>query len=490
MERSLTVRLDRRGWRVVAASLSGVLQYFATGLEPWWWAAWLAPIPLLLAAFRASAREAWALALVAGLIGSAGTATYYGFFLGPFGSAMVMLLRALVSAVVVARTRAVVLTSRHPLMVLVYPALLAGFDTIVAAISPDGTMGSLAYSQMTALPVIQVAALAGTAGIVFVVTLFGALAAVAWHRRTAVDAPWLTYGLPGALIVAALAHGFVRLADVAAAPAMHVGLVAIDRGAAVATPPPGEANPVWAAYTMAVFGLVQHGAKVVVLPEKIATLDHAAAERARAELGRVAAGHAIHLLAGVTVLRDDHRENRAWLFAPTGETIADYAKHHLVQGLEARFRPGSEFVVRSVGTHEVGIAICKDMDFPALGRRYATRGADALLVPAWDFDRDAWLHARMAILRGVESGFAVVRSARQGLLTVSDRHGRVVAVTASGSAPVASLTAHAGIGPGRPTVYARVGDVFGWFCVIASAAAWAASLRGTRRARAETLRGP
>jgi apolipoprotein N-acyltransferase len=81
-------------------------------------------------------------------------------------------------------------------------------------------------------------------------------------------------------------------------------------------------------------------------------------------------------------------------------------------------------------------------------------------------------------------------SARQGLLTVSDRHGRVVAVTASGSAPVASLTAHAGIGPGRPTVYARVGDVFGWFCVIASAAAWAASLRGTRRARAETLRGP
>ena len=40
---------------------------------------------------------------------------------------------------------------------------------------------------------------------------------------------------------------------------------------------------------------------------------------------------------------------------------------------------------------------------------------------------------------GVESGFAVVRSARQGLLTVSDRYGRIVDVTASGSAPVATL---------------------------------------------------
>jgi len=43
------------------------------------------------------------------------------------------------------------------------------------------------------------------------------------------------------------------------------------------------------------------------------------------------------------------------------------------------------------------------MDFPTLGRRYAALGVDALLVPAWDFDQDAWWHARMAILRGVET---------------------------------------------------------------------------------------
>src|SRR5437667_11048987 len=129
----LAFRLDSLGWRFGAALLSGVLQYFATGLEPWWWAAWLAPIPLLLAAFRASRREAWALAIVAGLMGSASTAGYYGLFIGPIGSGVVMLLRGLISGAVVARTRAVVVGSRHWLMVFVYPALLAAFDMIVAA---------------------------------------------------------------------------------------------------------------------------------------------------------------------------------------------------------------------------------------------------------------------------------------------------------------------------------------------------------------------
>jgi apolipoprotein N-acyltransferase len=476
---ALTFHLDTRGRRFVAAALSGVLQYFATGLEPWWWAAWLAPIPLLLAAFRASRREAWALAIVAGLIGSVSTATYYGMFIGPIGSLVVMLLRALISGVVVTRTRAVVVGSRHWLMVFVYPALLAAFDTIVAAVSRDGTIGSLAYSQMTALPVIQIAALAGTPGIVFIVTLFGALAAITWHRRGDIHKPWLAYGLPSILIVGALAYGFIRLSQAAAPSPMSVGLVAIDRNATVATTSPGSDDPVWAAYAAAVPGVAQQGAKVVVLPEKIAPLDQAAADRVQVQLGRVAADSAVYLLAGVTMLERDHKENRAWLFAPTGELIADYAKHHLIPGLEASFTPGRFFVVRSVGTNELGIAICKDMDFPALGRRYAVIGVDALLVPAWDFDRDAWMHARMAVLRGVESGFAVVRSARRGLLTVSDRHGRIVAVTASGSAPVASLTVHAGVGAGRATVYARLGDVFGWSCVIASAATLLALLRGT-----------
>jgi apolipoprotein N-acyltransferase len=473
----LVSHLDRRAWRFAAAFLSGGLQHLATGLEPWWWAAWLAPIPLLAAAFRASTREAWALAALAGVIGGASTVGYYAMFIGPLGSAFVMLLRGLVLGIVVARTRAIVLGSRPWLTAFVYPALMAGFDTIVAAVSRDGTMGSLAYSQMAALPVIQIAALAGAPGIVFLVSLFGALAAIAWSCRTAIDRPWLAYGLPSALIAVVLAYGSVRLANSSAASATPVGLVAIDRGPPAPLNSLGADDPVWTTYAAAVAGLARQGSKVVVLPEKIARLDHAAAERVRALLGHVASDNAVYLLAGVALLESDHRENRAWLFAPNGDLIADYAKHHLIPGLEGTFTPGTALVVRSVGTHRLGIAICKDMDFPTLGRRYAALGVDALLVPAWDFDRDAWWHARMAVLRGVESGFAVARAARNGLLTVSDRYGRIVDVAASRSAPVASLAVLAPLGSGAATVYARLGDAFGWLCVIASAVAWLASLR-------------
>ena len=82
----------------------------------------------------------------------------------------------------------------------------------------------------------------------------------------------------------------------------------------------------------------------------------------------------------------------------------------------------------------------------------------------------------MAILRGVESGFTVIRSGRNGLLTVSDRYGRTVDVRNSDPAAV-TLVVRAPLGAGKPTVYARIGDGFGWLCVIARAAAWLLSRR-------------
>ncbi len=53
------------------------------------------------------------------------------------------------------------------------------------------------------------------------------------------------------------------------------------------------------------------------------------------------------------------------------------------------------------------------------------------LVPAWDFNLDRWLHSRMAVLRAVENGFGLARSARNGLLTLSDSRGRILAEAAT-----------------------------------------------------------
>jgi apolipoprotein N-acyltransferase len=60
-------------------------------------------------------------------------------------------------------------------------------------------------------------------------------------------------------------------------------------------------------------------------------------------------------------------------------------------------------------------------------------------------------------MRGVESGYAIVRAAKTGFLTVSDDRGRVVAETPSGSAPFATLVTMVPTGHDRP-LYLRFGD--------------------------------
>ncbi len=51
--------------------------------------------------------------------------------------------------------------------------------------------------------------------------------------------------------------------------------------------------------------------------------------------------------------------------------------------------------------------------------------------------RDAELHRRMAVMRAVEGGFALVRSARNGYLSVHDAWGRLLAEQPSSSTEVA-----------------------------------------------------
>lgn len=45
--------------------------------------------------------------------------------------------------------------------------MLSGIFTLLAQVSAHGSAGNIAYSQMDALPVIQIASLLGSAGVVF-----------------------------------------------------------------------------------------------------------------------------------------------------------------------------------------------------------------------------------------------------------------------------------------------------------------------------------
>lgn len=108
------------------------------------------------------------------------------------------------------------------------------------------------------------------------------------------------------------------------------------------------------------------------------------------------------------------------------------------------------------------------MDYQVLARQYGERKAGLLLVPAWDFGPDGWWRAQMAIMRGVENGFTIARVAKNGILTISDDRGRILAEEKSADAPFATLLARAPVRHDA-TLYTRWGDWFAWLNVAALA---------------------
>lgn len=137
-----------------------------------------------------------------------------------------------------------------------------------------------------------------------------------------------------------------------------------------------------------------------------------------------------------------------------------YVKRHTLLPLDQSVRG----TMAGMLGNGMALAICKDLDFPATIRGDAQQNIQLMIVPAADFERDGWTHARMSILRGVENGFAIVRAARNGLVTISDDRGRVIARSNTNPTRVSHAIADVPLGSGD-TIYRRIGDSFAWACV-------------------------
>jgi len=204
------------------------------------------------------------------------------------------------------------------------------------------------------------------------------------------------------------------------------------------------------------------GTQVVVLPEKIGRISETALAEVDSLYSSAAAETRAAIVLGLVRRTSSGAFNSSRYYSADGK-LTNYDKHHLLPGVEPE-KPGDKRVVLDEPSGRWGLQICKDMDFPKLSREYAAEGANLLLVPAWDFNLDRWLHARMAVLRAVENGFALARSARNGLLTLSDNRGRILAETETVPDRFASITGKVNVSR-EQTFYARTGDWFAWLCV-------------------------
>jgi apolipoprotein N-acyltransferase len=448
---------------VAAAVLLGIALRFVCSLEPIWWLAWFVPGLLLALSLRFDGWTARGLIVLAAAIG---VSVNFGYLRAVMPLAPVLLiltLQTLAWLLVIGVSRRIVLDFRSGWTVLALPVIAVGLDTALAHFTPDGNFGSLGYTQADMLPIAQLASVFGVGGILFVVMTLNSALALALHFRLGVPGARLAYSAAVASFVATAAFGAWRLQTPTGGQEVAFGIASIDD---FIDDPLGEkAVDIWSQYEAQVAALAESGAKVLLLPEKIDVLSAKGAAFRQRYLGELAASNSVWLVAGLGVDREGGRRNEAWWYAPDGRLVTNYLKHHMAPP-ERDFIPGDEFPTHEIEGVRYGVAICKDMHFASLGRDFGARDAAVMLVPAWDFKKDQFYAMNMTKLRGIESGFAIVRASRDGLLTVTDAFGRVIDAAESTSMPGTTLLTKTRVGPRVRTLYTRIGDALGWACLV------------------------
>jgi apolipoprotein N-acyltransferase len=460
--------------RIVAPVLvvlsTSALIWFGNGLDPWWPLFWFAPLPVLVFALRSSWRASALTAFLPMLLGSLNMWHYFQVLEAPtYVWFSVYLAMGLLWAGAVLLFRALVLRRALWSALLAFPATWVAEEYLRNFVTPHGTAGSLAYTQLKFLPFLQLASVTGPWGMSFVLLLFPAGLAIALHLRKTAPRQASRIGSTVLTLTAlVLTIGWARLGQTAPAQQVTVGLIASDTQANVRPATEGAATErLFRDYSAQAEQLAARGAQVIVLPEKTGTIVDPTAGPSEAVLQSIADKTGSTIVAGVDHIASPARYNEARIYQPKIPVLR-YEKHHMLPPFEDIFKPGTTITLlnkpSATSTTTWGVAICKDMDFTQLSREYGNAGAGLLLVPGWDFNVDRSWHGHIAIMRGVESGFSIAHAAKNGYLTVTDDRGRVVAETRSDSAGFATLLATVPDAH-EATLYLLLGDWFAWLSI-------------------------
>ncbi len=452
--------------RIVVALLcalaSGALFFFSIDIGQIWPLAWIAPIPILWLAFGPTRRgivflSAWG----AYALGGCNVLFAYGGEMPIPALILAIAGPALLFASATSAARFVAAEAGPVAGAAMFGAFWTSFDFLVA-FGHDGTAPSPAYSQVGAPVLIQSASLFGIWVITFLLGFVPAGVAASLRSREV---------LPAAISIAALlanaGFGYWHLEQAPKGEIVRIGLAADDSVSVGATAKDFKlARAASERYAAAATALAKQGARFIVFPEKI--IRYVAATPPDVDANFLKATHASDssIVTGIDDRGARGARNAAFIYTPESDEARVYYKRHMVTGLEDVFVPGNgPFALPG----RFGVEICKDMDYPGMLRSdVLDTHSTLLLVPAWDFDEDRWWHARLAIMRGVEDGVAVARAAKDGLLTLSDAQGRVLAMKRTEERGMVTLLGDLPRGTGD-TVYLEIGDLFAWMAMAASA---------------------
>jgi apolipoprotein N-acyltransferase len=367
----------------------------------------------------------------------------------------------------------------------------------------------LGYSQVTVLPIAQLASIFGVYGLSALLALTST--AAAWLVVDRGRSRWIPAGCVAVIVAACVAWGHARLV---ASPLLSHGQpvrVAVLQGNIAQDEKwnPALADAITDRYITMTRQAIAQGATFIIWPESSFPIFFAEDIVRGSAIRRLAMEGKATLLIG-----SDEREpiktaaatdrvralyyNAAFVVKPDGTVGAIYRKMHLVPFGEyvpfqrllffvgpvvetlSPFTPGGEPVLLPVAGHWASTAICYEVIFANLIRRFVVGGSELLTT----ITNDAWYgrssapyqHWDQAAMRAIEEGRYLARSANTGISGFVDPYGR--AMTRTQLFEQAVVVQDLRFLTDR-TIYSRIGDLIAWL----SLALTAAALLATRRVR-------
>ena len=157
-------------------------------------------------------------------------------------------------------------------------------------------------------------------------------------------------------------------------------------------------------------------------------------------------------------------ENKATLFGPDGRVLNVFHKNNPVPMAEASIPGDGVIPVIETPYGKISTSICYDADFPTQMSQLGKNKSDVLLLPSGDWSAIAPYHTYMAAFRGIENGTTIVRQASGGLSAVTDYRGKVLHSFDFYKPGAKIWTSEISIGH-VPTVYNVIGDAFAYLCI-------------------------
>ena len=364
---------------------------------------------------------------------------------------------------------------------------------------PWNLVGYTAYRN---LELIQFAEFTGVYGVSALIVFFNAVVYLVIFRRGTSRLQTISLSSLTVMMVALVAFGAWRIANLKNAPAegtLKVAMVQANIPQSLKWDPKFLPQS-YGVYQEETTNAAKRGADLITWPEAAAAFLFLPDDRYPATLAEDAAYRqklltmaqniGVPILFGAPALAQLDGQlgfyNRAYLVSAKGEVVAHYDKMQLVpfgEYVPARsilgffvnrvvkglgdMVPGDQQTLFSVKGAKLGVLICYESIFPDFTRREVNLGANVLV----NITNDAWYGESsapfqvlaMAAMRSVETKVPMVRTANTGISALIEPSGRITNRT-----PLFKRGTEIVDVSFRPvrTVYTMVGDLFAEICVV------------------------